>query len=280
MSRARNPDASSPLVVALFGLTFVTGVIDAVSFLGLGHVFTANMTGNVVFLGFAIAGTADVAVGRSLAALCAFASGSVVGGRLTNESHRTPAKQLLIAMYAEVVFLCLAAGAALIASDIDVYAPCALGGALDDDTVTTLQAKIVAGGANNQLAHPGVEKLLVERGILYAPDYVVNSAAPYAVIGAGELGYSEARLAASVQGTASALQAIFRRALELSGVPASEAVMVGDRMVQDVWGAKRLGMRAIWRRPLAGAPQEPVDVEPDASIDDLTELRAVLERWM
>jgi FMN phosphatase YigB (HAD superfamily) len=75
-------------------------------------------------------------------------------------------------------------------------------------------------------------------------------------------------------------EAIFRRALELAGVPASEAVMVGDRMVQDVWGAKRLGMRAIWRRPLAGAPQEPVDVVPDAAIDDLTELPAVLERWM
>jgi putative hydrolase of the HAD superfamily len=75
-------------------------------------------------------------------------------------------------------------------------------------------------------------------------------------------------------------QAIFRRALDLSGVPAPEAVMVGDRMVQDVWGAKRLGMRAIWRRPLAGAPQEPVEVEPDAVIDDLTELPAVLERWM
>lgn len=75
-------------------------------------------------------------------------------------------------------------------------------------------------------------------------------------------------------------EAIFRRALQISGVSASEAVMVGDRMVQDVWGAKRLGMRAIWRRPLAGAPQEPVDVEPDASIDDLTELPTVLERWM
>jgi valine dehydrogenase (NAD+) len=64
---------------------------------------------------------------------------------------------------------------ALITSDIDVYAPCALGGALDDDTVPALRAKIVAGGANNQLAHPGVEKLLAERGVLYAPDYVVNS---------------------------------------------------------------------------------------------------------
>jgi valine dehydrogenase (NAD+) len=63
----------------------------------------------------------------------------------------------------------------LITSEIDVYAPCALGGALDDDTVAVLRAKIVAGGANNQLAHAGIEKLLDERGILYAPDYVVNS---------------------------------------------------------------------------------------------------------
>ena len=113
VSPAGTPEASSPLVVALFGLTFVTGVIDAVSFLGLGHVFTANMTGNVVFLGFAMGGTADISVGRSLTALCAFASGSVVGGRLTNQRHRTPAKHLLIAMYAEVLLLFLAAGAAL-----------------------------------------------------------------------------------------------------------------------------------------------------------------------
>ena len=63
----------------------------------------------------------------------------------------------------------------LIASAIDVYAPCALGGALNDETVPALRAKIVAGAANNQLAHPGVEKLLAERDVLYAPDYVVNS---------------------------------------------------------------------------------------------------------
>jgi valine dehydrogenase (NAD+) len=64
---------------------------------------------------------------------------------------------------------------ALITSDIDVYAPCALGGALDDATVPVLRARVVAGAANNQLAHPGIEKLLAERGILYAPDYVVNA---------------------------------------------------------------------------------------------------------
>ena len=65
--------------------------------------------------------------------------------------------------------------AELVAADIDVYAPCALGGALNDDTVPVLKAKIVAGAANNQLAHPGIEKLLEDRGILYAPDYVVNA---------------------------------------------------------------------------------------------------------
>lgn len=64
---------------------------------------------------------------------------------------------------------------ALIAADIDVYAPCALGGALNDDTVPALRAKVVTGAANNQLAHPGIEKLLADRGILYTPDYVVNA---------------------------------------------------------------------------------------------------------
>ncbi|PXY20677.1 Glu/Leu/Phe/Val family dehydrogenase [Prauserella muralis] len=65
--------------------------------------------------------------------------------------------------------------AALVRSDVDIFAPCALGGVLDDDTVAALRARVVCGAANNQLAHPGVEKLLDERGILFAPDYLVNS---------------------------------------------------------------------------------------------------------
>jgi valine dehydrogenase (NAD+) len=64
---------------------------------------------------------------------------------------------------------------ALLAAGIDVFAPCALGGAIDDKTAATLGAKIICGGANNQLAHAGVEKLLADRGVLYAPDYVVNA---------------------------------------------------------------------------------------------------------
>jgi uncharacterized membrane protein YoaK (UPF0700 family) len=66
----------------LRGLTVVTGIVDAVSFLALGHVFTANMTGNVVFLGFAAAGAPGLSVARSLAALASFIAGAVLGGRL------------------------------------------------------------------------------------------------------------------------------------------------------------------------------------------------------
>jgi valine dehydrogenase (NAD+) len=64
---------------------------------------------------------------------------------------------------------------ALVAADLDVYSPCALGHALTDEVVATLQATLVCGGANNQLAHPGVEQLLADRGVLYAPDYCVNA---------------------------------------------------------------------------------------------------------
>ena len=59
--------------------------------------------------------------------------------------------------------------------DVDVYAPCALGGSLSDDLVPALQATVVCGAANNQLAHPGIEKELADRGVLYAPDYVANA---------------------------------------------------------------------------------------------------------
>jgi valine dehydrogenase (NAD+) len=65
--------------------------------------------------------------------------------------------------------------AALLAHDIDVYAPCALGGALTDEVVAGLRARIVCGAANNQLAHDGIEKQLQDRGVLYAPDYMVNA---------------------------------------------------------------------------------------------------------
>jgi uncharacterized membrane protein YoaK (UPF0700 family) len=66
----------------LVALTLATGLIDAVSYLGLGHVFVANMTGNVVFMGFALAGAKGFSLAASLVALGAFLLGAAVGGRL------------------------------------------------------------------------------------------------------------------------------------------------------------------------------------------------------
>jgi len=78
-----SPDSiRHPLTRALLVLTFATGVIDAASFLGLGNVFTANMTGNVVFLGFAVAGAPGHSALRSGLALAAFLAGAAIGGRL------------------------------------------------------------------------------------------------------------------------------------------------------------------------------------------------------
>ncbi|MCA0145862.1 Glu/Leu/Phe/Val dehydrogenase [Blastococcus sp. LR1] len=65
--------------------------------------------------------------------------------------------------------------AALVRTPHDVYAPCALGGALDEETVSELPGRIVCGGANNQLATPEIADRLRERGILYAPDFLVNA---------------------------------------------------------------------------------------------------------
>ncbi|MEV6975994.1 YoaK family protein [Kitasatospora sp. NPDC093806] len=71
-----------PLALALFGLTVVSGLIDAVSYLGLGHVFTANMTGNVVVIAFALAGAPGFSVTGSLTSLAAFLLGALLAGRL------------------------------------------------------------------------------------------------------------------------------------------------------------------------------------------------------
>jgi len=89
------------LVLVLLALTVVSGLIDAVSYLGLGHVFTANMTGNVVVLGFAAAGAPGFSVPHTLTSLCCFLLGAVAGGRtavrLGTGSRRTWARLTLAA---------------------------------------------------------------------------------------------------------------------------------------------------------------------------------------
>ncbi|GGV72918.1 membrane protein [Streptomyces longisporoflavus] len=74
-------DRHGPLMPLLLTLTLVTGLVDAVSYLALGHVFVANMTGNVVFLGFALAGAEGLSATASLVAMAAFLAGALAGGR-------------------------------------------------------------------------------------------------------------------------------------------------------------------------------------------------------
>src|SRR6266536_1823953 len=124
--------------------------------------------------------------------------------------------------------------------ECDVFSPNAVGGVLNEHTIPRLHCRIVAGNTNNQLATTQNNRRLFERGILYAPDYVINSAAPYAVIGAGELGFSPERLAASVHGVAEALEVIFRRA-QAESRPSAE---IADRIAEERIAAAA-GLRAM-----------------------------------
>ena len=87
-STQMKPAASNTgtLTISLLALTFSTGLIDALSFIALGRVFTANMTGNIVFLAFAIAGVQGLSAAGSVASLLAFMAGAVCGG-LFNVRH-------------------------------------------------------------------------------------------------------------------------------------------------------------------------------------------------
>ena len=77
----RGEERHGPLPPLMLTLTVVTGLVDAVSYLSLGHVFVANMTGNVVFLGFALAGAEGLSALASVVAMAAFLAGALAGGR-------------------------------------------------------------------------------------------------------------------------------------------------------------------------------------------------------
>lgn len=100
----------------LYALTVATGIVDAVSYLALGHVFVANMTGNVVFLGFAAAGAPGLSVPASLTAMAAFVAGSFAGGVLGRRiRHR--GRLLAVATGLKVLLLVAAVAVAWAARD-------------------------------------------------------------------------------------------------------------------------------------------------------------------
>jgi uncharacterized membrane protein YoaK (UPF0700 family) len=110
--RARSPDAVLALLTVM---TVVSGIADAASFLDLGHVFVANSTGNVVFLGFAAAGAHGLSVSASLIALAGFLVGALTGGRLathgrTDQAHwlrRTIAIEFTLVAIATVLAIAI-----------------------------------------------------------------------------------------------------------------------------------------------------------------------------
>jgi uncharacterized membrane protein YoaK (UPF0700 family) len=110
------PTASSaaPLPQLLLLLSVTTGLVDAISVLGLGKVFTANMTGNVVFLGFAASGAPDFRIAPYLVAISAFLVGAAVAGRVGQaNADRSLRRWLLTSASIEAVLLCVAAGFAV-----------------------------------------------------------------------------------------------------------------------------------------------------------------------
>ena len=129
----------------------------------------------------------------------------------------------------------------MVGQAMDVYAPCALGGALSDETVAVLQAQIVCGGANNQLDHPGIEKQLQERGVLYAPDYVVNSGGLIAVADEIE-GYSEPRARATATRIFDTTLRIFSLATDEGVPPVVAADRLAERRMSEIGGLRRFRM--------------------------------------
>src|SRR3954471_16128003 len=95
----------APLLALLLVLTVATGVIDAVSVLALGRVFVANMTGNIVFIGFALAGAPGYSLVASLLALAGFLLGAAVTGPAIGRWRPLRGRLLAVATTAELVLL-------------------------------------------------------------------------------------------------------------------------------------------------------------------------------
>jgi leucine dehydrogenase len=118
----------------------------------------------------------------------------------------------------------------VIGTECDVYSPCAVGGTIDATTVEQLRCRVVAGAANNQLADPALADRLHERGILYAPDFVINSGGVLHGAGLELLGWDEATVDERLRGLGDLLRELYTE----NGSP----VHAADRLVD-----RRLGNR-------------------------------------
>jgi uncharacterized membrane protein YoaK (UPF0700 family) len=109
-----------PLTELLLILTLITGLVDAVSILALGRVFVANMTGNIVFAGFAITGAPGFSLSASLFALAGFLAGAAVGGAMTTRAGHDRALHLRAATVTELALVAAALVIAAVSGDAAV----------------------------------------------------------------------------------------------------------------------------------------------------------------
>lgn len=113
-------------------------------------------------------------------------------------------------------------------TEADVYSPCAVGGTLNATSIPRLACRAVAGCANNQLAEPEDAARLQERGILYAPDYIVSAGGIIQLIGLEDEGWNEAQLEERLSGVGDTLRTLFAEA-DSEGITPAEAA---DRLVR------------------------------------------------
>lgn len=119
--------------------------------------------------------------------------------------------------------------AEILDADVDVFAPCALGGAIDETACERLKARVVAGAANNQLVSPDAGKRLHERGILYTPDYVANAGGVIEVAWQRRSDYHREAVLAHVERIETTLETIFARARREHAPPEE----IADRMAEE-----------------------------------------------
>jgi leucine dehydrogenase len=114
-------------------------------------------------------------------------------------------------------------------TECDVYSPCAVGGTLNAETIARLRCRIVGGSANNQLAEPGDSKRLHDRGILYAPDFIINAGGIIQLYLLEDQGASEDEMMQALRGVGDTLRDIFAR----GGDPADAAEeLAAERIAQ------------------------------------------------
>ncbi|MET1026401.1 MAG: YoaK family protein, partial [Dongiaceae bacterium] len=111
-----------PLPLILLGLTVLTGMVDAVSYLRLGHVFVANMTGNVIFLGFAAGGAREFSVIASLVALAAFFVGAFSVGKIGGSVGAHRGHLIAAAIAIETILVAAALTLSLVIPDAETGA--------------------------------------------------------------------------------------------------------------------------------------------------------------